>query len=374
MSSSIGLNAKEEEKIRETIQDATANLYEQLSENDYFAGLWRRRCMYLESNAAVSFEQNGMWQVAQSFYEQAQSKARAGVLPFLEYEYCLWESRWVQCTKQLQQWDILIDFAKHDSNPDLLLECSWRAADWATERESIFQTLQAISNPPTVRKKTFESFLAILRLNENSTDLSDFSKSYEEGVQLALKKWHSLPEIISNTHIPTLHEFQQYVELQEAVMMQQSLILTNFGNIEQKSQELKGTLTTWRDRMPNQWDDISIWSDLVAWRSQFFGCVNKAYLPHVNQTNVASNGSPQNSHAYRGYHEIAWIINRFAHVARKHNLADVCTDSLTKIYTLPNIEVQEASFKLQEHAKCHLFLQSDYAGIISLIFSWIRSY
>jgi transformation/transcription domain-associated protein len=94
--------------------------------------------------------------------------------------------------------------------------------------------------------------------------------------------------------------------------------------------------------------------------------VNRAYLPLVNNLNAA-NGSPQQSSIYRGYHEIAWIINRFAHVARKHQLADVCTNSLTKIYTLPNIEVHEAAFKLQEHAKCHLYLHSDYAAGLEVI-------
>ncbi|KAJ1662695.1 transcription-associated protein 1, partial [Coemansia sp. RSA 25] len=59
------------------------------------------------------------------------------------------------------------------------------------------------------------------------------------------------------------------------------------------------------------------------------------------------------SYAYRGYHEMAWIINRFAHIARKHGLVDVCISSLTRIYTLPNIEIQEAFLKLREQAKCY---------------------
>ncbi|KAJ2022109.1 transcription-associated protein 1, partial [Coemansia sp. S610] len=59
------------------------------------------------------------------------------------------------------------------------------------------------------------------------------------------------------------------------------------------------------------------------------------------------------SYAYRGYHEMAWIINRFAHIARLHGLVDVCINSLTRIYTLPNIEIQEAFLKLREQAKCY---------------------
>src|SRR3954454_7324993 len=65
------------------------------------------------------------------------------------------------------------------------------------------------------------------------------------------------------------------------------------------------------------------------------------------------------SFAYRGYHETAWIINRFAHVARKHNLPEVCINQLGRIYTLPNIEIQEAFLKLREQAKCHYQIRAD---------------
>ena len=61
--------------------------------------------------------------------------------------------------------------------------------------------------------------------------------------------------------------------------------------------------------------------------------------------------APHGAHAFLGYHETAWTINRFAHIARKHGLVDVCLASLTKIYTLPNIEIQDAFFKLREQAK-----------------------
>jgi transformation/transcription domain-associated protein len=115
-------------------------------------------------------------------------------------------------------------------------------------------------------------------------------------------------------------------------------------------------LGTWRERLPNSWDDINIWSEVVAWRQHIFNAINRTYLPLIpmlpNQMNHA-NMQNINSFAYRGYHETAWIINRFAHVARKHHLDDVCINYLTKIYTLPNIEIQEAYLKLREQVKCY---------------------
>ncbi|KAJ3311628.1 hypothetical protein HDV04_003892 [Boothiomyces sp. JEL0838] len=343
-------NQKDDEKIRDSFMDALADIYSELSEEDYFAGIWRRRCLFPETNAAISFEQAGMWQAAQRFYESAQAKARTCVLPFTESEYYLWEKQWIKCTERLQQWDILCDLSKHDSDPELLLECAWRLSDWNVDRDSLNMTLQSVIQPHTPRKKLFQAFLILNRLNEGQESVAEFQKVCEEGMQLTLKKWYSLPSIISSAHIPTFHTFQQFVELQEACSIQTNLLGTNAQNIDSKSQELKNILSTWRDRLPNVWDDMNIWSDLVAWRQP----INKAYLPLIPHIAAPPNGgSPTSSYAYRGYHETAWIINRFAHVARKHRLPDVCISSLGKIYTLPNIEIQEAFFKLREQAKCH---------------------
>ncbi|KAF9958937.1 hypothetical protein BGZ72_010618 [Mortierella alpina] len=352
---------KDEEKLRNSTLDALAELYSTLGEDDMFYGLWRRRCLYSETNAAISYEQNGMWQQAQIMYESAVNKARTGALQFTESEYSLWEDHWIVCTQKLQSWDILSDLAKHESNTELLLESNWRLSDWTAERETMEQLVYSIAEAPTPRRRVFEAFLALIKANQphtQTTDSSpaDFLKLCEDGVQLSLWKWHTLPEVVSQSHVPLLQVFQQFVELSEASQIYQSLASTTALNLESKSQDLKSTLQTWRERLPNTWDDINVWSDLVAWRQHIFSAINKSYLPLIQQlpsVTPGAGGSNSNSFAYRGYHETAWIINRFAHVARKHQLSEVCINQLTKIYTLPNIEIQEAFLKLREQAKCH---------------------
>lgn len=361
-----GSSEIDEDKASEFYAETMADIFEGLSEEDYFCGIWRTKCLFPETNSAISFEQTGMWQIAQKHYENAQGRARTGTLPFTEFEYCLWEKQWINSTKKLQQWDILTDLAKNDSNPELLLECAWRLSDWTADRELLTASLNSISNPKSVRKSTFKTFLALLKLNE-SMDLQEFAISHEEGVQLLLKEWHSLPSIVSDSHIPLLHAFQQFVELQEACVIQKNLMHTNANNMDLKSQELKSTLAIWRERLPNMWDDINIWSDLVSWRQHIFTNVNKAYLPLIPQLTGSSNGTTSSSYAYRGYHESAWIINRFANVARNHQLAEVCINSLSKIYTLPNIEIQEAFYKLYEQAKCHLVTLGEYSTGLDVI-------
>ncbi|KAI9370618.1 transcription-associated protein [Aspergillus egyptiacus] len=306
----------------------TPTVYAGLQEDDFFYGTWRRRCKF------------GMWDKSQQLYENAQIKARSGAMPFSQGEYYLWEDHWLICAQKLQQWEILSDFAKHENLNDLLLEAAWRNIEnWQSE-----------NNREQLESLVKSAFMALLQFHNKKENIQEFNGVCDESIQLSIRKWLQLPKKITNAHIPILEHFQLLVELHDASHICSSLAQTNERNLDTKSAELKLLLGTWRDRLPNIWDDINAWQDLVTWRQHIFQLINATYLgllpPQTN--NVASN-----SYAYRGYHETAWIINRFAHVARKHQMPEVCISQLSRIYTLPNIEIQEAFLKLREQAKCH---------------------
>lgn len=355
-------------KIAQSTSDALIEMYASLQEDDIFYGAWRRRSRYTETNTALSYEQVGLWSRATKMYENAQIKARSGALPYNESEYGLWEDHWILCAQKLQQWEVLTELAKHESFTDLLLECGWRVADWTADREPLEQSIKTVMDVPTPRRQIFETFLCLQGYANKTETLQNVYKQCDEGIQLALKKWSSLPTRITGAHIPLLHTFQQYVEFLEASQIYTTLHRTGVENFEAKSQELKGILKTWRERLPNLWDDIDLWGDLVTWRKHVFNTINSTYKQLFEQTNQTNN-SNANSYAYRGYHELAWIINRFAHVARKHNMPDVCLLQLNKIYNLPNIEIQEAFLKLREQAKCYLPNPNEYQTGLDVISS-----
>lgn len=353
--------------VRESNLDALIEVYSGLQEDDFFYGTWRRRCKFVETNAALSYEQNGMWDKAQQLYEAAQIKARTGSIPFSQGEYMLWEDHWVLCAQKLQQWDILLEFAKHENFNDLNLESAWRNPDNFNGREAIEQVasiVKSVSDAPTPRRTFFQAFITLLKFHDKTEPATEFTRICDEAIQLSIRKWHQLPRNITNAHIPILQNFQQLVELHDASVICGSLSQTTPNNLDQKSQDLKLLLGTWRERLPNVWDDINAWQDLVTWRQHIFTLINRTYLALLPpQQNNASG----NSYAYRGYHETAWIINRFAHVARKHQLPEVCIAQLSKIYTLPNIEIQEAFLKLREQAKCHYQNRSELTNGLEVI-------
>ncbi|KAI9504654.1 hypothetical protein BX070DRAFT_189635 [Coemansia spiralis] len=334
--------------------DALSELYTCLSASHYFYGAWKRHCQYRESHIALAYEQLDDWANAQATYERAQTKARAGVLPFSESEYCLWESRWVETTKRLQSWDMLLDLGLHESLPEIELEAGWRMWDWNERQTQVRQLLKATPSEfsASPRAKFYETYLTLIKGGTERTKTADFQRMCKEGIKTCLQRWNDLPPVGTPAHIEILHLFQLMVELGDASNIYASLASTKSDNLESKSGDLKSVLQTWRERLPNNSDPINIWSDLVAWRQHVFKAINDVYVPFISQQS-ATGSSVLTSYAYRGYHEMAWIINRFAHVARLHNLIDVCINSLTRIYTLPNIEIQEAFLKLREQAKCY---------------------
>jgi transformation/transcription domain-associated protein len=358
---------RDEETVREAVLDALANLYSELSEEDMFYGVWRRRSIYPETTLGLSFEQIGLWQEAQFVYENAQARARTGGAPFNQQEYSLWGDHWILTAQKLQQWEVLTELASQEGNHDLLLECAWRLSDWEKERETIENSIISVADVPTPRRLVFQAFTSLIRGNPMG-DRPEFTRLLEDAMQLSLTKWVSLPPVVSNMHVPLLQHFQQLVELQEAAQIFHALAQTTGQNLEKQSANLKVVLQAWRERLPNLWDDIGVWSDLVYWRQHVFQTINKRFLPLIPQQNAgAPGGSGPSTSGYRGFHEIAWIINRFAHVARKQHLLDVCQSMLAKIYTLPNIEISEAFLKLREQARCHYQVPSELQAGLEVI-------
>ncbi|CAG8822125.1 7254_t:CDS:1, partial [Dentiscutata erythropus] len=204
-----------DEKLRESTLDALSDLYETLSEDDMFYGLWKRRSKFAETNIGISYEQCGNWMQAQITYENAQTKIRSSGLPINETEYLLWEDHWIMCSQKLQQWDILTDFSKNENNIELMTECAFRLMDWTNDKDYLEQVIHTLLDAPSPRRKMFEAFMNLMKsLHTNS--LEDFKKVSIEAHQLTLQKWHTLPNVVSYSHIPLLHSFQLLVEFEEA--------------------------------------------------------------------------------------------------------------------------------------------------------------
>ena len=131
-----------------------------------------------------------------------------------------------------------------------------------------------------------------------------------------------------HARIPLLQQFQQLVEVQESAR-----ILEDIANGNKHSgssvvgvhgilyADLKDILETWRLRTPNEWDNLTVWYDLLQWRNEMYNAVIDAFRD-FGTTN------PQLRHL--GYHDKAWNVNKLAHISHKQGLSDVCVSILEK--------------------------------------------
>jgi transformation/transcription domain-associated protein len=354
--------------LQESFIDAITELYIQLNESDMAYGLWKRRCQFSETAVALSFEQHGMWSYSQSAFEQVQISASTSGASVSQPEYTLWQDHWISAASKMQNWDILSTLGEETQDPSLLLESSWRIWDTEAKNEKIAKAFKMFeidpdSKLPPYKFKFYQAYQALASSLDDSSLTEKYHHLCEEALQSTITYWSQLPFTITLAHLPFLHTCHQFIELKESFHIVSTLHNTELSNLETKAQEIRQILMVWRKRLPNEWDDLDAWSDLLSSRSHIFSCVDKIFTPFLNEikdtnadgsTNEHPVPMPNNSIVYRGSHEKAWLSNRFAKVIRQHGLIEACQDLLNKIYTLPNIEIQEAFMKIMEHAKCNL--------------------
>lgn len=342
--------------------ESLAELYRLLNEEDMRCGLWKKRSITAETRAGLSLVQHGYWQRAQSLFYQAMVKATQGTYnnTVPKAEMCLWEEQWIYCATQLSQWDALVDFGKSIENYEILLDSLWKMPDWAYMKDHVIPKAQVEETP---KLRLIQAFFALHDKNVNG--VGDAENIMGKGVDLALEQWWQLPEMSVHARIPLLQQFQQLVEVQESAR-----ILVDIANGNKHSgssavsvhgslyADLKDILETWRLRTPNEWDNMSVWYDLLQWRNEMYNAVIDAFKDFAN-TN-------QQLH-HLGYRDKAWNVNKLAHIARKQGLYDVCVTILEKMYGHSTMEVQEAFVKIREQAKAYLEMKGELTNGLNLI-------
>lgn len=324
--------------------ESLAELYRLLNEEDMRCGLWKKRSITAETRAGLSLVQHGYWQHAQNLFYQAMIKATQGTYnnAVPKAEMCLWEEQWLYCANQLSQWDALVDFGKSVENYEILLDCLWKIPDWVYLKDVISKA--QVEETPKLR--LIQAFFSLHDRNPNG--VGEAENIVGRGVELALERWWQLPDMSVQSRTPLLQQFQQLVEVQESSRILLDIANGNkqhsgssaSGGVHNGYMELKDILETWRLRTPNEWDNLSVWYDLLQWRNEIYNVV-------IDNFKDFASTNPQLHHL--GYRDKAWNVNKLAHVARKQGLHDVCVSILEKMYGHSTMEVQVRMHVLQSY-------------------------
>jgi len=315
--------------------ESLAELYRLLNEEDRRFGLWKSRSITTESRAGFSMVQHGFWQRAQSLFYQAMVKATQGTYnnTVPKTEMCLWEEQWLHCATQLGQWDALVDFGKSTENYEILLDSLWKAPDWTYLKDHVIPKAQVEETP---KLRLVQACFSLHEKNANG--VGDAENIVGKGVDLALEQWWQLPEMSLHARVPLLQQFQQLVEVQESSRIYVDIANGSKvpGNAAVGGQgnlyaDLKDILETWRLRTPNEWDNMTVWYDMLQWRNEMYNVVIDAFKDFV------TSNTPLH---HLGYRDKAWNVNKLARIARKQGLYDVCVQILEKMYGHSQMEVQ----------------------------------
>lgn len=219
-----------EQQPKNDLLDSLAELYELLCEEDLWAGLWQKHAHYKETSIAIAYEQHGFFEQALSAYDSAMAKHKqdSALNPtpvHAQREVLMWNTHYIRCAKELNQWTMLLDYAQQGFyDPLLILESAWRKPAWNTMKEA----LSNVEYPKELAWKIqmYRGYLMICSQEEKQ-----FNEAYVESAPtFCLKEWRRLPHIVSHIHLPYLQASQLVIELQEALQIHKDLKQDNQVN------------------------------------------------------------------------------------------------------------------------------------------------
>ncbi|XP_050062544.1 transformation/transcription domain-associated protein-like [Aphis gossypii] len=332
------------------VTDTLAEMYKQLKEEDMWAGLWQKHAQYRETKVALALEQQGLFEQALSMYESVIKKFQSEFSSFpasdmVLNESQLWESQWIRCSKELNQWDSLLEFSKLEGhfNSFLILDSAWRIPDWRVMSEALSYVDNTCPKEFLWKMYLYKGFLAICHPDE--PNLPYVARNVEMASIHVIREWRRLPHIVSHIHLHYLQASQQIIELSEAAQIHQGLQEKDTNN---SLHNMKAIIKTWKNRLPVVADDLSHWSDVFVWRQHHYQFVIKC----CSQPNQSTN-------AVLGVHASAQAIIHFGKVSRKHNLTGVCLQTLSRLYTIPNVPVVDCFHKIRQQVKCYMQMASE---------------
>lgn len=360
----VSLNPKV--TLAEEAVESISDILELLREDDMWCGLWNRKSQYDETKFAVLCEQQGKFAQAQEYYEAALNRQRREfnntciLKPGMKSENRLWEKHWIRCTKELNQWDSLLEFgsSKACTNPMLVLESAWRVPNWPMMKEALVLVEPNCPASLMWRLNLYKGYNFICN-HDDVNELHMVDESFHLATSYCIQTWKKLPHIITNAHIPLLQAAQQLLELNEAKSLHLSLYGVNRSGIH----ELRTIMKAWPKRVPILLDDISYWSDILTWRQhQYQTIVTHFENQAVNQASQVAMGHAgpvcisegPASVAMQGAHFSAQGIISFGTIARKQGSLNVCLDAINRIHTMPSVPIFDCYQKIRQQVKCYL--------------------
>jgi len=311
---------------------AMRHCYRHLSEDSIWMSLARTSCSLAKSRRAIQLDNCAFLTRAADAYidlvELAESPGSKIEPP--DFEMDVWEERWVETQRQLCQLEVVSEFANTSADHKLQLECAWRSQDWGKVRalcSSSGLLVPGESGDATV--KLSETLLAVA-----DGKLTEVENLHAQSAQLCLYKWQLLPQLSSGSpvHASLFHFFHRLVEVRESG---QIMVETSNHADGRTLPDLKNLLNAWRGRLPNDYEPMTLWDEILSWRTTMYSAIQKTF--HWSEPNQLAT-----------LHDRPWTAIRLAKTARKQGLRNVSLRLLSKASEKSTMNVLDAYLQLRE--------------------------
>lgn len=264
-----------------------------------------------------------------------------------EREQILWQKEWIECTKNLNEWDILFEYGKSVNNIELQFDSSWKLSQWSYLKE--LTTIYDVRDMMKIRDRALYDVYVSLMLKQSNVVVE---RNLEKAYETSLSEWSVLPRRVCESHAPVLHNFHRIVELEETYKM-----LTDCKQAMRIKvlPDLSKYLSRWRKRLPNKCEKINMWHDLLQWRVMVFFEILKDF-------------SSVPADKLKKLQDLPWTITKMSAVARKKLLL---TTSLTSLAMQDGqmriIDANNAYLKLREQIKICMKRRAQLSSALNLI-------
>jgi len=142
-----------------------------------------------------------------------------------------------------------------------MLECALNTNEWDKTKQlftlpSVDALLEDEDVPLT---KTAAMYLAL-----HEGRFGEIESKYAQASQLCLKAWSLLPSVGAKRNKESqLQHFTRLCEVRESSKL---LIEAEAHMARQTVPDIKPILKTWKHRLPNNYEPLSVWNDLFHWR------------------------------------------------------------------------------------------------------------
>eukprot|EP00953_Heterococcus_sp_UTEX-ZZ885_P013764 7846-Heterococcus_DN1.PRE.1 len=160
--------------------------------------------------------------------------------------------------------------------------------------------------------------------------------------------WKSKPSTApaAHHHYPGQHLHQHHQQQQQQHHHQQH---------DGGCPDFRPTLNIWRERLPNKWDKLNMWHDILAWRTDVF-----------QQVSFGLNWFETDSDRQHRLHDAPWTAIKLAHVSRKQRAAPAALSALASLQDC-KLTAADAFERLREQILMCAVHQNHYLPAVNMI-------